>query len=153
MIGIMLLALGVAIILFALLNISVGEQTKLETILIIVGICLIVGMLTQPVIREDKTYNLVALANKSSIEGSFFICSGIVRDISINTFAYKEGEVIRIKNVEMSERDEYIYTDNPPKAIVHWRYKRLFGDVAKYYCTFYIPPGSVKQQYDIDITK
>lgn len=153
MIGILLCCIGAGIALYALFNIYVGECSKLEITFIIIGVLLLLFALAQPVIHNEKTYNLIALPTNSTIEGSFFIGSGNIRGINVNTFAYKEGEIIRLKNVEMCEDDEYIYTDRPPKAIVHMCYKRLFSNITRYYCTFYIPAGSVKQQYNIDVSQ
>lgn len=107
-----------------------------------------------PPVSTNDTLNLVALSNHTQTQGQFFLGSGQIGSQSVVTFAYQATPVItKLATVPVDNNTEFIFTDEAPKAIRHEKYKQGFRDFGEVWYTFYIPKGSIAQQYNVDVSK
>ena len=120
---------------------------KTNISLFIFGIFLMIISYFTPLVTKEVKYDLVALSGNSAYNGQFFLGTGRVGNELQGTFAYKQDNIIRLKTVPISEKDQFIYTSESPKVIIYIRDKKLWK--ATSYCKFYIPEGSIKQNFNI----
>ena len=124
----------------------------LPIIITILCIGFIVLMAIMPQSAPEE-WSLVALGNDTRTEGEMsgglFIVSGYLKEGNVCTFAYVDNEngSIHVKTIPLTEYEEFIYTNEAPHVVLNP------GTGQGSYYTFYIPEGSVKQQYNIDVSK
>lgn len=118
-------------------------------------------------IQRDKineTYNLAALNDGKSTEGSFFLGSGTVDSVPSFMFYAKDGDGYVLRSwdaassrvVETEGAPRVVYTCDDYSSVpapFKWAAYMILEDYVD--CehasvTFYVPPGSVKQQYTLD---
>jgi len=92
---------------------------------------------------------LVAFSGDSNISGNFFLFGGSIRESYVYRYLYK------IENGGIRQDYEYakystIYETNESPRLEMWSDDRGMGD---YQYRFYIPKGSVKNNYELDISK
>ena len=103
-------------------------------------------------INTTEEWKLVALSNNTRVDGKvsggLFVISGYIKEESVCKFAYVDNETgsMRIKTIPLTENEEFIYTNEVPRVLCTRR-----GN-GKHY-TFYVPEGSIAQQYNIDVGK
>lgn len=120
---------------------------KIRISLIGVGVFLMIISLLTPLVTKEVKYDIVALSSNSVYNGQFFLGTGRVENELQGTFAYKQDNIIRLKTVPISEKDQFIYTSESPKVIICIQDKKLWKVTS--YCKFYIPEGSIRQDFNI----
>lgn len=117
--------------------------------------------------KVDISYELAALNDGRSTQGSFFLGSGSIDSVSSFMFYAKEGDGYVLRDWPASS-SKVVETDGTPRAVYscddygtvprpfRWTTKMILDDgwgwidCQHAFVTFYVPPGSVKQQYDLD---
>lgn len=145
-IDMILLVIGYILVLIYMVNIFECSSKK-RMFGIILGWIIIFGSFFTPVVTKEVKYDLVSLSSNSAYNGQFFLGTGRVENELQGTFAYKQDNIIRLKTVPISEGDQFIYTSESPKVIIYIRDKKLWKTTS--YCKFYIPEGSIKQNFNI----
>lgn len=117
--------------------------------------------------KVDITYSLAALNDGRKTEGGFFLGSGQIDSVPSFMFYAKDGDGYVLRDWS-ADSSRVVETDGTPRAVYHcddygsvprpfrWTTKMILDDgwgwidCGHASVTFYVPPGSVKQSYDLD---
>lgn len=115
--------------------------------------------------RVDFSYSLGALNDGRETQGSFFLGSGTIDSVPSFMYYVQEGDGYVLRDWPASS-SKVVETEGDPKVVYNcydysdvwlpfrWA-PQMVEDGSVYDCrhafvTFYVPPGSVKQQYTLD---
>jgi hypothetical protein len=99
--------------------------------------------------KETKERELVSMSNGQSLHGSFFLGTGQINGVMKYRYLYRDNGNIRYS--ESTATCSYIKeTQDKPVLIMKKRYERCGCTWCSH---FYIPMGSIKYNYNIDIEK
>lgn len=119
--------------------------------------------------KVDITYELGALNDGRSTKGSFFLGSGSIDSVPSFMYYVKDGDGFVLRDWP-ARSSKVIETDSTPRVVYRcddygtvprpfrWTTKMMedsgwvdeWIDCGHAFVTFYVPPGSVKQQYNLD---
>jgi hypothetical protein len=114
-------------------------------------------VLPQEYILESDN-KLYALQDNNGIQGAFYLGSGYINSSLQYSYAIKNGEVIHIYHIDVDHSD-LIFTKEKPhvvRYILDYKNKFLKNNMLLfenkyYYCQFYIPQGTIKSNYNVDL--
>ena len=123
----------------------------------------ILGIMAVPIVSSfpgekvyvlNSTQNIVAMADGSSISGSFYLFGGTVKDEFVYRYAYEDEMGIRIESIDA---DDCIiaYTDGQPKVEKYLVYCKnpvlRFLALPDLGYKFSVPKGTVATEYNVDL--
>jgi len=115
--------------------------------LLIILLC--VAMVREDFKKETIERNLVSMSNGQTMHGTFFLGIGEINGVMKYRYLYDESGSVRYS--ESTASCSYINeTSDKPLLILKKRYERCGCGWCSH---FYIPKGSVKYGYNIDIGK
>ena len=102
----------------------------------------------------ESAQNIVAMADGSSISGSFYLFGGTVKDEFVYRYAYEDELGIRIESIDADDC-VITYTDGQPKIEKYLvRYKNpvhRFLAASDTSCRISVPKGTVTTEYVVDL--
>lgn len=105
---------------------------------------------------EDKpyvTHQIMALSDNMSMYGKIYAHSGYFNEQLVYVYVYKTSSGgMKTQKVSADNCMVYFTNDVSPKAEWYrWNRKVLFAHEEMYTCNIYIPEGSLKVDYTIDL--
>ena len=103
------------------------------------------------------TYNLEALQDNNSVNGSFFLGTGQINGKMKYVFYYEKNGYYKLKQADYNEV-RIKYSDEKPKAVRFTRKKVKDGFINNFTLDsnsyqeyiIYVPKGTIKQNYSLD---